>query len=63
MTYCSRSKRYNLLGDRPLSYTRTREIILDALGNFGLHKSTYSLHSLRSGGASTDANVVVSDRL
>ena len=63
LTYCSRSKTYKLRGDRPLSYTRTREIILDALGNLGLDKSKYGLHSLRSGGASTAANVGVSDRL
>ena len=63
LTYCSRSKTYKLRGDRPLSYTRTREIILDALANLGLDKSKYGLHSLRSGGASTAANVGVSDRL
>ena len=35
----------------------------DALGKLGLDKSKYGLHSLPSGGASTAANVGVSDRL
>lgn len=35
----------------PISYTRAREIILDALEKIGLDKSNFGVHSLRSGGA------------
>ena len=47
----------------PLSYTRAREILLDALSDIGLDKTKYCLHSLRSGGVSAAANNQVSDRL
>ena len=40
----------------PLSYTRAREILLDALSAIGLDKTKYCLHSLRSGGVSAAAN-------
>lgn len=40
----------------PLSYTRAREIFLEALQNVGEDKSLFGLHSLRSGGASAFAN-------
>ena len=40
----------------PLSYTRTREIVLDALKPLVPDISVYGLHSLRSGGASAACN-------
>ena len=43
----------------PLSYTRTREIVLDALRPFVPDVSIYGLHSLRSGGASAACNTKV----
>jgi integrase len=47
----------------PLSYTRAREILLSSLDRVGLDKSSFGLHSLGSGGASSGANHGVSDRL
>ena len=47
----------------PLSYTRTREILLEALESIGLEKKSFGLHSLRSGGATAAANSGVPDRL
>ena len=49
--------------NKPLSYTRTREIVLEALRNIGLNEKKFGLHSLRSGGATAVANAGVSDRL
>ncbi|XP_071123825.1 integrase/recombinase xerD homolog [Mytilus edulis] len=49
--------------NRPLSYTRTREIILNALSEIGLNSSLFGLHSLRSGGATAAASNSVPDRL
>ena len=46
-----------------LSYTRSREILLDALEKVGLDKTQFGLHSLRSGGASSAANKGVPERL
>lgn len=39
-----------------LSYTRAREILLDALSSVGENSRNFGLHSLRSGGASAFAN-------
>ena len=47
----------------PLSHTRAREIILSSLDRVGLDKSSFGLHSLGSGGASSGVNHGVSDRL
>ena len=63
LSYCKRSKSYKLRGSAPISYTRAREILLDALGAIGLDKQKFGLHSLRSGGASAAANFGISDRL
>ena len=41
--------------NKPLSYTRAREILLDALSEIGLEKTLFGLHSLRSGAASAAA--------
>ena len=38
------------LGSRPNSYTRARELLLNSLADLGFPKSSYGLHSLRSGG-------------
>jgi len=46
-----------------MSYTRTREIVLQALAELGYPKHLFGLHSLRAGGASAAANAGVSDRL
>lgn len=40
----------------PLSYTRSREIFLQAIVAIGEDKNKFGLHSLRSGGASACAN-------
>lgn len=48
---------------KPLSYTRAREILLSALSNVGLDGSQFSLHSVRSGGATAASNNNVPDRL
>ncbi|CAC5392624.1 unnamed protein product [Mytilus coruscus] len=47
----------------PLSYTRAQEILLEAFESVGLYKSKFGLHSLRSSGFSTAANVGISGRL
>ena len=49
--------------NRPLSYTRTREVIRSALELIGVDKSEFGTHSLRSGGATMAANSGVPDRL
>ena len=49
--------------NKPLSYTRAREILLDALSQIGLNKTQFGLHSLRSGGASAAASNLVPERL
>ena len=45
-----------------LSYTRARELVLTMLESIGLDRKQFSLHSLRSGGASAAANAGVPDR-
>ena len=48
--------------NRPLSFTRCREMFLDALKAIGIHDAeNYGLHSLRSGGASHLADRGVSE--
>ena len=46
-----------------ISYTRMRELFLEKLTKLGFNAKVFSLHSLRSGGASTAANAGVPDRL
>ena len=46
-----------------MSYSRTREIVLQAFVQLGYAKNLFGLHSLRAGGASAAANAGVSDRL
>ena len=46
-----------------VSYSRTREIVLQAFVELGYPKNLFGLHSSRAGGASAAANAGVSDRL
>jgi len=46
-----------------LSYTRSRAILLDSLAEVGLDISKFGLHSLRSSGITSGANIGVSERL
>lgn len=62
--FCKKSNAYRLRTDnRPISYTRARDIILDAFEKIGLDKSKFGVHSLRSGGATSAAAAGVCDRL
>lgn len=49
--------------NKPISYTRTREIVLEVLDQLGYDKKQFGLHSLRSGGATAAASNSVPDRL
>ena len=49
--------------NKPISYTRLRELLLKALHDIGLSPKKFGLHSLRSGGATAAANLGVKDRL
>ncbi|XP_063410400.1 uncharacterized protein LOC134693496 [Mytilus trossulus] len=49
--------------NKPLSYTRMREIFIDAFSPFVPDIKSYGLHSLRAGGATAAARFGVSDRL
>lgn len=42
--------------NKPLSDTRAREILLEALSSIGLNSKLFGLHSLRSGGATSAAS-------
>ena len=53
------SKRGLIPTSYPLSYSRTREIVLDAIKPFVPDISKYGLHSMRSGGASAAFNAQV----
>ena len=44
------------------AYTRARELVLTMLESIGLDQKQFSLHNLRSGGASAAANAGVPDR-
>lgn len=61
-------KNYNtyVLGNKGISYSRCREIFLEALKALGYDSKLFGLHSLRSGGATAAVNSPsgpVSDRL
>jgi hypothetical protein len=49
--------------NQPISYTRAREVILDALKPFVNDVSSFGVHSLRAGGATAAAQAGISDRL
>ena len=56
--------RYKLrMNNKPISYSRAREIVLDAFSKIGLNKKDFGLHSLRAGGATAAANAGINDRL
>ena len=61
-------KNYNtyVVGNKGISYSRCREIFLEALKALGYNSKLFGLHSLRSGGATaavTSPSGPVSDRL
>ncbi|XP_033728368.1 integrase/recombinase xerD homolog [Pecten maximus] len=61
---CKSEKQFRLRAKNVrLSYTRAREILLEALEAVGLDKTLFGVHSLRSGGATAAAAAGVSDRL
>ena len=47
----------------PLPYTKPRELFLDVVIAVDIEREEFSLHSLRSGGASAAANAGVNERL
>lgn len=49
--------------NQPMSYTRVREIVLDAIRPLMEDVSKYGVHSLRAGGATVAAQSGVPDRL
>ena len=51
------------LPTKGMSYSRTREIVLQAFAELDYPKNLFGLHSLRARGASAAANAGVSDRL
>lgn len=57
------SNSYKLRSHGGLSYTRVRELVLEAFQSVGFSKEKFGLHSLRSGGATAAANAGVNDRL
>ena len=64
LIYYKSSNSYRLKSNfRPLSYTRSREIVLEALSKIGLDSKLFGLDSLRSGSATLAANAGVPDRL
>ena len=64
LSYCKKYQSYKLRkNNKPLTYTRARELILSALQSIGLDKSKFGLHSLRSGGATSAAASGICDRL
>ena len=64
LTFCAKTKTYKPTRDKPLSYTRCRELFLEALRSIGVEDVTnYGLHSLRSGGATHLTNQGVSEEL
>ena len=64
LNYFRSSRQYKLKRTtKPLSYSRTREIVLEGLKKIGLNPKQLGLHSLRAGGATSAANNGVPDRL
>ena len=62
--YFKRLKEHRLKKkNKPLSYTRSREIILKTFSEIGLKSVKFGLHSLRSGGATAAEKAGVKDRL
>ena len=63
VVYRKKTNTYVLRGHAPLSYTRAREVLLEALESLGLDKSKFGLHSLRAGGATAAAAAGIQDRI
>ena len=64
LSYLKKSDTYILrTSNKPISYTRSREIVLAAFESIGLDKSNFGLHSLRSGGATAANAAGISGRL
>ena len=62
-TYVKVRARYRVIGKvKPLSYIRARESLVKLLREFVPNAANISLHSFRSGGATTAANAQVLDR-
>ena len=61
--FCYRKKKNGHTKKKPLSYSQTRKIVLEAFEKIGLPRNKFGLHSLRSGGATSAANIGVKDRL
>ena len=54
---------YKLHKTKKLSYGRSREILLQNLEKIGISKSSFGLHSLRSGGVTASSNAGIPERL
>ena len=64
LTFFKKQKVYKLrTSNKPISYSRAREIVLDAFDKVGLDKKKFCLHNLRAGGATAAANTGIRDRL
>ena len=62
--YSKKQKKYRCRkANKPFSYSRTREIMLDAFEKIRLPKNRFTLHRLRAEDATAAANAGVSDRL
>jgi len=49
--------------NKPLSYTRMRELFIEAFSSFGPNINLFGIHSLRAGGATAACNFGISDIL
>ena len=54
---------YKLHKTKKLAYGRSREILLQNLEKIGISKSSFGLHSLRSGGVTASSNAGIPERL
>jgi site-specific recombinase XerD len=64
LSFHSSTKSYKPVKHKPLSYTRCREIFLDAMKQIGIERpQSFGLHSMRSGGATHLANKGISEEL
>ena len=64
VTFLKKTNSYILRkGDKPLSYTRARKVILSGLESIGLDQSKFGIHSLCSGGATASAAAGINDRI
>ena len=64
ISFRKRSNSYVLCKlNKPLSYSRARELLLQTLSSLGFDTKLFGLHSLRSGGASAAAHNRIPERL